>query len=196
MEHREFQQIPSSAPSGEQAPPPYGPPPQWQPHVPAHKRGPAWLMPVSIVVAAILVAGGAIAVALISSKSGPPAPASAPTQSAGSAATSDADSSTCHGWRSTAAALDATPALPDGWDWDTPGIDAMIASRNAAITKAMDLFEPQVATQPADLASAANAYIKARRNEVTKLANHTYTQADSIPSTAGASTLDQLCHVK
>jgi hypothetical protein len=154
------------------------------------------MMPVAIVVAAVLIAGGAIAVALISSKGGSPAPAGAPAPSAGNAATSDADSSTCHGWRSTEAALDATPALPDGWDWDTPGIDAMIQSRNAAITKAMDLFAPQVASQPADLAKAANTYINARRSEVTKLANHTYTQADSIPSTAGASTLDQLCHVK
>jgi hypothetical protein len=179
------------APYGQPWPPPYGPPP---------KRGPAWLMPVAIVVAALLIAGAVVAFAILSNKSGgapagggnqPSASAAAPTS-----AVNDEDSSTCRAWRSTKSALDnADNPLPDGWDWNTPGIDALIAKSNAVVTNAMNLFEPQIAAQPADLAAAAHAYVKGRRTEVSKLADHTYTEADGVPANAALSTLDQLCHV-
>lgn len=198
MEQRAAHPVEQHAPNGQPPTPtaPYGMP--WPPYGPPPKRGPAWPMPVAIVVAALLIAGAVVAFAILSNKSGSPAADSNhPSASTAGAntAVNNQDSSTCRAWRSTGAALDRIQELPEGWDWDTPGIDGMIAKRDAALTQAMDLFEPQIAAQPSDLAAAAHAYVKARRNEVKKLADHTYTGADGVASTAGASTLDQLCHV-
>jgi hypothetical protein len=185
--------------------PPTGPPPgqpwapQWPPNTAPSKRGPAWMLPVAIVVAAVLITGGAITVALIS-KSGSPALPGGSSASATAAppspASNGADSSTCVAWRSAKAALDtAVDPMPADWNWNTPGIDGLIAQSNAIITNAMDLFEPHIAAQPADVATAARAYVKARRSEVAKLANHTYTEADDVPSTTAYATLNQLCHM-
>lgn len=169
-------------------------PPIWPPYAPPQARG-RWSLPVAIVVAAIVVSASAIAIALITHSSAPaPAPAvPASAAPAHTAAATNADSPTCTAWRSAAAVLDQTAGLPDGWDWTTPGIDQMIASRNAVITKTMNLFESQIVEQPVDLARDARAYVAARRVEVAKLADHTYTGADGVGGTAGAKQLDQMC---
>lgn len=197
MEHRTSphpveQQAPNGGPPA--SAPPYNMP--WPPYAPPQKRGPAWLMPVAIIVAALLVAGAAVAVALISNKSGSPTGDGNHPSASATAPVNTADSSTCNAWRSTKSALDnADNPLPDGWDWNTPGIDALIAKSNAVVTNAMNLFEPQIAAQPADLAAAAHAYVNGRRTEVSKLADHTYTEADGVAANAALSTLNQLCHV-
>lgn len=174
--------------------PPY--PMPWPPYAPPQKRGPAWLMPVAIIVAALLVAGAAVAVALINSKGGSSAADGNRPSASAAVPVNTADSSTCNAWRSTKSALDtAVDPMPADWNWDTPGIDGLIAQSNAIITNAMNLFEPKISNQPADVAAAAHAYVKARRDEVAKLANHTYTEADDVPSTTAYATLNQLCHV-
>jgi cytoskeletal protein RodZ len=176
--------------------PPQSQPP-WKPPAPPQKNSPSWLLPVAIVVAAILITGGAIVVALITTnRESPKGTSPSVTAMAPSSSTSDADSSTCRAWRSTRAALDnASDPLPDGWNWTTPGIDALIAQSNAIITNALNLFEPQIAAQPADVAAAAHAYITARRNEVARFTNHTYTEADGVPVNSASATLNQLCHM-
>lgn len=178
--------------------PPQGPPwsgPLWSP---PPRRGLSW--PVAVIIAAVTIAGAAIAVALITTRSHPGTtnagtPASA-TAAPSSSTLNTADSSTCRAWRSTKAALDnAGDPLPADWNWNTHGIDQKIAQSNAIITNAMNLFEPQIASEPAEVATAAHAYVKARRAEVAKFANHTFTEADGVPVNSAFATLNQLCHV-
>ena len=89
---------------------------------------------------------------------------------------------TCKAWRTTKPALDAIPSLPDGWDWNTPNIDMYIANRNAAIAQALDLFEPEESpTDQTDISAAAHEYVAAKRTEMQKLSDHTYTAADGVP---------------
>jgi hypothetical protein len=154
-------------------------------------RGP-WLIFAAIVIGCALIAG-AIFLALDGRSSSPVAapPAAPPTAIA--PAPIGADNSTCRAWKSTKAALDQALGLPAGWNWDTPGIDGMIASRNAVVTKAMDIFEPQIADQPADVSAAAHSYVAARRAEVQKFRNHTYEGVDGVAVTTGYTTLNQLC---
>jgi len=166
-------------------------PPTWPPYAPHQARG-RWSLPVAIVIAAIVVSASAIAIALITHSS---APAPAPAAPAHTAAATNADSPTCTGWRGAKAVLDQTEALPDGWDWTTPGVDQLIASRNAVIVRTMDIFEPQIADQPADLAKVAHAYVAARRNEAKLLAAHTYTAADGVVGTSGYHQLNQMCGI-
>lgn len=171
-------------------------PPTWPPYAQPQARG-RWSLPVAIVIAAIVVSASAIAIALITHSSTPaPAPAaSAPAAPANAAAAAGAGSSTCTAWRGAKLALDQSVGLPDGWDWTTPGIDGLIANRNAVISKTMDVFEPQIDSQPANLANAAHAYVAARRNEVAKFQARTYTEADGVPSTTGYQTLNVLCGI-
>ena len=65
----------------------------------------------------------------------------------------------------------------------------------AAVTKALDLFEPKIASEPAQVAAAAHDYVSARRNEMRMLVNHTYTQADGVAGNVAKDQLDQLCNL-
>lgn len=132
----------------------------------------------------------------LSNKGGSPAAGGNQPSASAAVPVNTADSSTCTAWRSTKSALDnAGDPLPADWNWDTPGIDGKIAQSNAIITNAMNLFEPQIADQPAAVAAAAHAYINARRAEVAKFTNHTFTEADSVPVNSAFATFNQLCHV-
>jgi hypothetical protein len=166
--------------------------PQW---VPTPAPGPPrrWL-PLAIVTAAILLAAAIVAAAIILSdvirdNTGTHSASPSPTASVSAAPTS----TTCNAWRTTKPALDAIPALPDGWDWNTPNIDTYIANRNAAITRALDLFEAKIIAEPADVSAAAHEYVSAKRTEMQKLSDHTYTAADGVPGNTALATLNQLC---
>jgi hypothetical protein len=173
---------------------PPGPPPPWPPYYPPAQPARRWL-PVAIIVAAIIIATAVISAVLLSrgpdtatpAGPAPTAPGNAPTQNVA------ATSSTCKAWQATKPALDAIPALPAGWDWDTPNIGTYIANRNAAITKALDLFEPKIADTPPDVASVARNYVAVKRDEVRMLADKSFTSADAVMVNAASAELNQIC---
>jgi hypothetical protein len=171
-------------------------PPPWPPVAPP-ARPRRWL-PLAIVTAAILLGAAIVAAAIVfsgrgSNNNGAPsvnASHSTTAPSSGAAATS-----TCNAWRITKPALDAIPGLPDGWDWDTPNIDTYISNRNAAIARALSLFEPKIAAEPPDVSAAAHEYVSAKRTEMQKLSDHTYTAADGVPGNTALAALNQLCGI-
>lgn len=175
-----------------EAPP--GPPTPWPPHYPPASEARRWL-PVAIIVAAIIIATAVISAVLLSRDTNTAAPA--PTQIGGPAQAGTTEtSSTCDAWPSTKAALNAIPQLPPGWDWSTPNIDVYIGNRTAAIARALDLFEPEISDETANVAETARKYVAERRNEIALLRQHTYTQADGVAATAASARLDQLCGVR
>lgn len=101
--------------------------------------------------------------------------------------------STCTSWRTTKAALDAIPGLPLGWNYETPNIDVYIGNTTNAIERALDLFEPKIDVEPADVAAAATEYVALRRLEIEMLRAQTYTHADGVAGNMALSTLDELC---
>ncbi|KAA1243206.1 hypothetical protein F0Q45_25815 [Mycobacterium simiae] len=177
---------------------PPGPSPAWPPYYPPAKPAQRWL-PVAIIVAAIIIATAVISAVLLSrdtntvAPTGPtPTAVGNPPAQAGTTATS----STCEAWPSTKAALNAIPALPAGWNWQTPNIDLYVANQNAAVSTALQLFEREIAAaDPPQVVEAARAYVSERRQGMQKMSNHTYTQADGVPITAARAKLDQLCGV-
>ena len=174
---------------------PPGPPPQWPPYYPPAKPARRWL-PVAIIVAAIIIATAVIAAVLLSrgpDTATPAGPAPTAAQNAPVEGAAAEASSTCKAWRTTKPALDAIPALPTGWDWNTPNIDTYVSNRNAAIAKALDLFEPKIADTPQDVASAARNYVSAKRAEVRMLADKTFTSADAVTVNAASAEMNQLC---
>lgn len=175
---------------------PPGPPPPWPQYYPPAKPARRWL-PVAIIVAAIIIATAVISAVLLTRGTNTAAPVgpSVASQPAPAAST-DADTSTCKAWQATKPALDAIPALPAGWDWNTPNIDTYIANRNAAITKALDLFEPKIVDSPADVAAAAHGYVGAKRDEVRMLTDHSFTSADAVTVNAASGQLNQVCATK
>lgn len=175
--------------SGTQAPPA----PQWPPYYPVPKPARRWL-PVAIIMAAVMMAVALVVAAVIISDGGgsitPSAdrsPAVVPSRQAA------ADSSTCDAWRSTLPALKAIPGLPAGWNWDTPNIDTYISNLNAAVNKSLAIFEPKIAVDPPDVATAAHAYVSAKRSEMQKLLSHTYTQADGVEGNIAGADLNEIC---
>ncbi|WP_142305079.1 hypothetical protein [Mycobacterium avium] len=177
---------------------PPGPPTPWPPYYPPAQPARRWL-PVAIIVAAIILAAALIGAVILSRGPNTAAPAApAPTSIAGAPAPANAavDSSTCKAWQSTKPALDAIPALPDGWDWNTPNINTYISNRNAAITKALNLFEPKISDTPADVAAAARGYVAAKRDEVRMLADRSFTSADAVSVNTTYAQLNQICSTK
>lgn len=132
-------------------------------------------MPAAIIGAAIVIAAGLVAGALILKGR----PSSAVT--------------TCEAWKQTRLNLLAVPGLPDGWAWNTPNIDTAIGLQNAAVGNALDVFEKQIASKPADVSEAARQYISARRNQMQTLAAHNYTAADGQAVDTALDQLDGLC---
>ena len=155
---------------------PPGEPPLSPPPVP--KTGRPWL-PAAIIGAAIVVAAGLVAGALILKKSDQPA--SGP--------------STCEAWSETRLTLRAIPALPNGWTWQTPNIDIDIANQNAPVATALDLFEPKIVAQPADVAQAARDYLAARRNQMQTLSDRSYTPKDGAAVDTTLQRLNELCGI-
>jgi hypothetical protein len=151
---------------------------QWQPLPPPPARR-AWL-PAAIIGAAIVAAGGLVAGAVILSDDGPPAGAG----------------TTCQAWISTRDTLRAIPALPTGWNFNTPNIDNDIRIQNAPVDRALDLFEPEIAAEPADVAGAAREYVAARRGQMLALADRTYVPADGAAVDLALDRLNQLCGIK
>jgi hypothetical protein len=151
---------------------------QWQPLPPPPARR-AWL-PAAIIGAAIVAAGGLVAGAVILSDDGPPAGAG----------------TTCQAWISTRDTLRAIPALPTGWNFNTPNIDNDIRIQNAPVGRALDLFEPEIAAEPADVAGAAREYVAARRGQMLALADRTYVPADGAAVDLALDRLNQLCGIK
>jgi hypothetical protein len=152
---------------------------QWQPLPPPPPARRAWL-PAAIIGAAIVAAGGLVAGAVILSDDGPPAGAG----------------TTCQAWISTRDTLRAIPALPTGWNFNTPNIDNDIRIQNAPVDRALDLFEPEIAAEPADVAGAAREYVAARRGQMLALADRTYVPADGAAVDLALDRLNQLCGIK
>lgn len=158
-------------PPGEQQLPPQMPPP------PVRRSGRPWL-PAAIIGAAIVIAAGLIAGALILKKENT---ATGP--------------STCEAWTETRLTLRAIPALPDGWTWQTPDIGTLIRNQNAPVAKALDIFEPKIAAQPADVAQAAKDYVAARRTQIQTLSNGSYTPQDGAAVDTALERLNELCGI-
>lgn len=153
--------------------PPAVPPPAPKFDRPKPRR--PWL-PAAIIGAAIVVAGALIAGALLIKSKG--------------------SGSTCQAWKDTQQTLRAIPALPDGWTWTTPNIDADIANQNGPVGRALDAFEPRITAEPANVARAANDYVAARRKQIQSLTDHTYTAADGQAVDSTLTRLDKLCDIK
>ena len=110
--------------------------------------------------------------------------------------TSATKDSTCQAWKQTRLNLLAVPALPNGWAWNTPGIDDAISLQNAAVGNALDVFEGQIASEPADVAQAARQYVTARRAQMQALADHTYTGQVGDTVDTALNQIDQACQVQ
>jgi len=154
---------------------------QWQP--PSLGRPPrrrSWV-PAAIIGSAIVIAAGLVAGALI-------------LKGRDGAATTG--QSTCQAWTETQLILRAIPALPQGWTWETPNIDNYIKMQDAPVAKALDLFEPQIAAEPADVATAARQYVSVLREQMRSLSDHTYVPADGAAVDTALGNLNQLCGIQ
>jgi hypothetical protein len=166
-------------------------PPQWQPVYPPAApppRGSKRWIPAAIISAGIVIAGGVVGGAVLSN-------GNRADLNATNSVVATEDSSTCQAWKTTRTAIIAIPDLPAGWDWDTPGIDVYINNQANALEKAFALFEPQITTEPANVAAAARAYVEARRGEIAAKRNQTYGAADAVPVNMALGTLNQLCGI-
>jgi len=103
---------------------------------------------------------------------------------------------TCQAWTQTRLILRAIPPLPQGWTWNTPNIDSYIKTQNAPVGKALDLFEPQIAAEPADVAKAARQYVSVLREQLRSLSDHTYVPADGAAVDTALGNLNQLCGIQ
>jgi hypothetical protein len=169
-------------------------PPQWQPAyapaAPPPRGGRRWI-PAAIISAGLIIAGVAVGGAVMLT-SGNKAETST-TGQVGAAATVT-ESSTCTAWRPTKVALDAIPALPAGWGWATPNIDVYIANNSRAVEAALTPFEAKIAaSDPEQVTKTAREYLAAKRAELSKLENRTYSTADGVPVNAAYATLNELC---
>lgn len=157
---------------------------QWRPPVqppfppaPAPRSARPWL-PAAIIGAAIVIAAGLVGGALILRKD---SAANGPT--------------TCTAWAETRLTLRSIPALPNGWTWRTPNIGTLIKNQNAPVAKALDLFEPKIAPEPADVARAAQQYVAARREQIQTLNDRTYTPEVGAAVDAALTRLNALCGI-
>ena len=158
---------------------------QWQPPQPPLpppvRRPPprrSWL-PAAIIGSAIVIAAGLVAGALILKDRTVPDRAG-----------------TCQAWTQTRQTLRSIPALPQDWNWSTPNIDNYIKIQNAPVGKALEVFEPEIADDPADVAQAARDYVAARRHQMQSLTNHTYVAADGVSVDTALGNLNRLCGIQ
>ena len=148
---------------------------------PRRRTGTSWL-PAALIGSAIVIAAGLIAGALI-------------FKDKGATTTTAAKPSTCQAWSQTWVTLKAIPALPNGWTWQTPNIDSLILAQNVPVAKALDGFESQIATDPADVAKAATDYLAARRAQMQSLQDRSYTAQDGAAVDTTLSRLNDLCGI-
>lgn len=141
------------------------------------RSGRRWL-PAAIFGAAIVIAAALVGGALILKDEGAP------------------QESTCQAWKQTRLNLLAVPALPNGWAWDTPGIDTAISLQNAAVANALDVFEGHIVSEPSEVAQAARQYVTARRAQMQALADRTYTGEVGNAVDTALDGLDQICHTE
>jgi hypothetical protein len=104
--------------------------------------------------------------------------------------------STCQAWTQTRLILRAIPALPQGWTWNTPNIDNYIKMQDGPVREALDLFEPQIAAEPVDVAKAASQYVSVLREQMRSLSDHTYVPADGAAVDTALGNLNQLCGIQ
>ncbi len=157
-------------------PPLLGPPPL--PPPPATRASRPWL-PAVIIGSAIIVAAGVIAGAVILKRS----------------EVTNGGPGTCQAWAETRLTLRSIPALPKGWTWKTPNITTLIANQNAPVAKALDLFEPKIAAEPADVAQAAQQYVAARRHQIETLRDRSYTPEVGAAVDTALRRLNQVCGI-
>ncbi|MEY8019118.1 hypothetical protein [Mycobacterium servetii] len=178
-----------------QGPPPPHPWQQPQPPYPAYAPPPPgrrWF-PIAVI-AAILVAGALIAAAIVIAGGDKSHPAAAPITTAQPAMEPPEATATCKAWRAADAALATIPALPEGWDWNTPNIDTLSSNAKTAVDKVLDIFESRVAAgDPQQVVEAAKSYIATKRADMSKLVDHTITTADDAAVEVSLATLQQLC---
>ena len=158
-------------------------PPPLPPQVTRPPRRRSWL-PAAIIGSAIVIAAGLVAGALILKD-----------RSVSDGAGFDG-AGTCQAWIQTRQTLRSIPALPEGWNWSTPNIDNYIRIQNAPVGKALDVFEPEIAAEPADVAQAARDYVAVRRHQMQSLANHTYVSADGVAVDTALGNLNRLCGIQ
>ncbi|GAB7065819.1 hypothetical protein H7J06_26845 [Mycobacterium hodleri] len=131
-------------------------------------------------VAAVILVAGLIIAGVIYFSGRPEAemssaPAPGPTQPI---AAQSGTGTTCDGWGDMKRDFQGMTQMPDGWTYDTPQIDIVIASRAAQLAKLLDIFTPQITPEPADVAAAAHAFVAAQSTEGPKLIAHTFGPAD------------------
>lgn len=170
-------------------------PPQWQPAyppvAPPPRGGRRWI-PAAIISAGIVIAGVVVGGAVIASNNSSNQKSStAGTVVNGSSVTGSTP--TCDAWITTRAALRAVPDLPAGWNWETPNIDIYINNQVNSVSTALNLFEPQIAEQPVDVASAAREYVTARRNAAQALSDRTYSGQELVPVNMALEKLNRVC---
>jgi hypothetical protein len=160
--------------------PPSQPPllPDFGPRRPAARK--SWL-PAAIIGAAIVIAGALMAGAVI--------------LKGGGEVTDGGAATTCQAWVETRQTLRAIPALPEGWNWNTPNIENYIRIQNAPVGAALDLFEPKITAEPVDVARAAEQYIAARRTQMAALTDRSYVPADGNSVDSALARLNQLCGI-
>jgi hypothetical protein len=141
-------------------------------------------LPAAIIGSAIVIAAGLVAGALILKD-----------RTASDGAVSDR-AGTCQAWTQTRRTLRSIPALPQGWNWSTPNIDNYIRIQNAPVGKALEVFEPEITAEPADIAQAARDYVAARRHQMQSLTDHTYVSADGVAVDAALGNLNRLCGIQ
>lgn len=170
-------------------------PHQWHQPYPPAAPAPApsrrW-MPVAIISAALIIAAGLVGGAVIMNHNNK-TDSAATADGQPAAVTAAADTSTCQAWETTRTALRQIPPLPAGYDWTTPNIDTLIANRNAATAGVLDQFTPKIAAQPSEVTEAANQYVAAKRQEITKLADHSLTSADAEVGNRALNRLNLIC---
>ena len=165
--------------------------PWQQPAAPA--SGTRKWIPAAIIAAGIVIAGGVIGGAVLLNGHQSVTERAATGTPGVDATASGIGTPTCEAWLTTKAALNAIPPLPNGWDWNTPHIDVYIANAGASAEKALNLFEPQIAPEPANVAAAAHAYVDAKRASIEKLSAHTYTAEEAAAGNVALAKLDQIC---
>jgi hypothetical protein len=146
--------------------------------MPPPKPGRPWL-PAAIIGAAMVIAAALVAGAVILKRDG----------------AADAGPGTCEAWAETRLTLRSIPALPNGWNWKTPNITALIKNQNAPVSKALDLFEPKIAAEPADVAQAAKQYVAARRTQIETLTDQSYTREVGAAVDKALTRLNELCGI-
>ena len=162
------------------------------PEPPGTKPHP-WI-PAAIISAGIIIAGAVVGGAVIMSRGNKGEAASAPVgQAVNTATAAGAGSSTCKAWAASRKTIAMIPALPQGWNYNTPNIDTFIGNKVTAMSTALDLFVPRIAAEPADVAAAANDYVAAKRKELAMMTAHTYDLPQQVAVNDAWARLDQVC---